>query len=115
MSEKANLNPKEFWSKIARVPKAAGCEVVEKAVILYVLLTEGEVPGWLRGGILACLAYFLWPLDAIPDFLPGGYLDDLAAMVLLLAELHVYMTPGLRSRVKELMPEKCKRRESWSN
>ena len=107
------ISPKDFWGKIARVPKVAGCEIVEKAVTLYVLLTEGEVPWWLRGSILACLAYFLWPLDAIPDYLPGGYLDDLAAMVLLLADLHVYVTPSLRQRVQDLLPEKCKRREPW--
>lgn len=110
MRVQRGISGKEFWGKVARVPKAAGCEVIERAVTLYVLLTEEAVPWWLRGSIVACLAYFLWPLDAVPDYLPGGYLDDLAAMVFLLAELHVYITPALRQRVQELTPKRWKRR-----
>jgi len=34
--------------------------------------------------LIGSLAYFLSPLDAVPDFLPGGYVDDLS---LLLASL----------------------------
>jgi len=112
VSQKPYVDPKDFWGKISRLPKSAGGEVVEKAVTLYVLLTDGNVPLWLRGSILACLSYFLWPLDTVPDFLPGGYVDDLAAMVLLLAELHAYQTPTACQRIENLVPEKFKRRKA---
>ena len=36
---------------------------------------------------LAAVLYFISPLDLIPDFLPGGFLDDLAVLTLVLASL----------------------------
>ena len=31
--------------------------------------------------VVGCLAYFLWPIDAIPDFLPVlGQMDDAAVI-----------------------------------
>lgn len=37
--------------------------------------------------IIACLVYFLHPVDIIPDFLPGGYADDMAVVAALFASL----------------------------
>ena len=66
------LDPKAFWGKVMRAPKSAGYEIIEKAITLYVLLTESEVPLWLRGSIVACLAYFVWPFDPSPITSPAA-------------------------------------------
>ncbi|MDO3378110.1 YkvA family protein [Geoalkalibacter halelectricus] len=105
-----SLNVEDFWRKIGRIPKAAGSEVVRKALLLYLVLTDAQAPLWVRGCVTICLLYFLWPLDAVPDYLPGGYLDDLAAMTLLLVEIHVFVTPALRQRADQLMPERFRSR-----
>lgn len=107
MSDRIREN--DFWRKIIELPRSAGREVFEKALTLYVLLTEAKVPVWVKTSCTLCLLYFLCPIDAVPDFLPGGYLDDLGAMALLLSELHIYSTPALKQRVEELMPEWAKR------
>lgn len=101
---KSRYSAARFQEKIVKLPSSAGRNVLEKALTLYVLLTEGDVPWWVKASIVATLGYFICPFDAVPDFLPGGYLDDLAAMGLLLGELYVFITPAVRQRVGELLP-----------
>lgn len=36
---------------------------------------------------LAAVLYFVNPLDAIPDFLPGGFIDDLAILAAVLKQM----------------------------
>lgn len=46
-------------------------------VLLSRLVTDPRVPGNVKAKVAAGLAYFLMPLDLIPDFLgPVGMLDD---------------------------------------
>jgi uncharacterized membrane protein YkvA (DUF1232 family) len=50
----------------------------------YVTNSYREVPWRIIAAIAAAIAYFVMPLDAVPDFIPGvGYLDD--ALVVKLA------------------------------
>lgn len=46
--------------------------------MLVKLSTDADVPKNNKGQIVAALAYFLLPIDVIPDFIPGlGWADDL--------------------------------------
>ena len=45
-------------------------------VLLARLARDPRVPGWVKRRFVACLVYFLSPVDLIPDFLPLGFLDD---------------------------------------
>lgn len=94
--------------KIAGMSRQAGCAVIRSAITLYVLLRESNAPPWAKGGIIAALAYFICPLDAIPDFLPGGFLDDLAAMTLLLGRLQVFVDDTVQKRIDQLLPKHCR-------
>jgi len=79
---------------------------VEKALLLYVLLTARETPAWVRALVLAALAYLINPLDALPDALVGiGLTDDLAVLALALERVSRYVTPAVRERARELTPE----------
>lgn len=70
-----------FWTKIARYALKAGRKLIEKALILYFVATDGDTPRWAKASIFAALAYFVSPLDAIPDVLPAvGYSDDLSVL-----------------------------------
>ena len=53
--------------KLARHALAAGREVVEKVLWLYYASRRPDVPRWAKLTIYAALAYFILPLDAIPD------------------------------------------------
>jgi uncharacterized membrane protein YkvA (DUF1232 family) len=46
--------------------------------ILYLAYRDPRVPWYAKAFMLAIVAYFLNPIDLIPDFVPVlGYLDDL--------------------------------------
>jgi uncharacterized membrane protein YkvA (DUF1232 family) len=95
-----------FHKKISKLPRKTGRKILDRALILYVLLTESDAPWWVRTSIVGVLGYLITPADCIPDFLPLGLADDLALMGLLLAELHLYTTPEVKQRAEELRPVK---------
>lgn len=108
--ENKEISDHDFLQKIAEVPKRAGCIVIRNAVTLYILLNESDIPGWAKVSIVAALTYFICPIDAIPDFLPGGYMDDLAAMTLLLGQLDVFMDARTLKLVEQRLPSFCQKK-----
>jgi len=98
-----------FWNKITRMPGDAGCAVLRAACTLYVLLRESSTPVWAKTAIIGALGYFIFPLDAIPDILPGiGYADDLAMMTLLLGQLYAFINQDIKDQVESMLPERCR-------
>jgi uncharacterized membrane protein YkvA (DUF1232 family) len=71
-----------FWEKLGKHGAEAGAGVLDKALVLYYTLKGPKTPVRIRAAIMGALAYFVMPLDAIPDTLLGvGYLDDLGVLV----------------------------------
>ena len=69
-----------FWRKfgryVARVPFA------EELLTAYYCAFDRETPNHVRAALLAALAYFVMPLDAVPDVLPAiGFTDDAAVVI----------------------------------
>lgn len=110
-----DISDHDFLEKIGRMPRKASCAVIRNAVTLYVLLRESDAPAWAKVSIVAALAYFISPIDAIPDFLPGGYIDDLAAMALLLGQLDVFMDAETLALVEQRLPSFCRRKDIESS
>ncbi len=92
--------------KVQRVPKSAGRAIVEKALLLRQLMASPEVPAWAKALVVGVLGYFILPLDVVPDILgAAGYVDDFAAMLIVLAELDRYVTPSLEREAKAALPD----------
>ncbi|MGB7983130.1 MAG: YkvA family protein [Candidatus Nanopelagicales bacterium] len=77
------VQDRRFWAKVrsvvGRVPFAT------EVVAAYFAMRDKDTP-WRHKAILAgAIAYFILPLDAIPDFLPMGYADDAAAITAAIA------------------------------
>ncbi|MEF2071542.1 YkvA family protein [Consotaella aegiceratis] len=54
---------------------------MEDVVAAYYCAIDSETPTATRGILLAALAYFVLPVDIVPDFLFGlGFTDDLAVL-----------------------------------
>jgi uncharacterized membrane protein YkvA (DUF1232 family) len=70
-----------FWEKLAKYARTAGLQVTESALKLYYALLDSDTPAWARAVIAGTLVYFVVPVDLIPDFIPGGYADDLGALI----------------------------------
>lgn len=77
---------KTFWTT---VKKAAGkVPFMEDVVAAYYCALDPETPTKTRAILIAALAYFVLPLDSIPDFIVGfGFTDDLAVLSAALASL----------------------------
>ena len=81
-----------LWKKLRRYAAIAGKELVEKVLTLFETLRDRDTPAWARAVIIGALGYFISPLDAIPDVIPGaGYADDLGAVAAALATVAVYI------------------------
>lgn len=89
-----------FWNKIKHYARLAGLETIEVALKLYYALQDRDTPKWAKTVIYSSLIYFISPVDAVPDVLPGGYADDLATLLSAVATVSAY--------IKEAHAEKAK-------
>ena len=88
-----------FWEKLRRFARRAGRSVVERALRLYYAAQDPRTPPWARRAIYAALAYFIVPIDVIPDFVPGiGYVDDLGTLLLTLLVVSAYVSADIKAR-----------------
>lgn len=88
-------------TKLARHAKAAGREVVEKVLWLYYASRRPDVPRWAKLTIYGALAYFIMPLDAIPDFTPlAGYGDDLGVLTAALLTVAYYVDDEVKAKAR---------------
>ncbi|ANC54458.1 MAG: uncharacterized membrane protein YkvA (DUF1232 family) [Brevundimonas sp.] len=75
---------KGFWPKIQRT--AARIPFADQALAAWYAARDPQTPMAAKGMIFAGLAYFVMPVDAIPDIFAGiGYTDDAAVITALLA------------------------------
>lgn len=81
-----------FWPKIRRV--AAKIPFAADALSVWWCAKDPATPAAAKGMMLAGLAYFVLPTDAIPDLLAGiGFTDDAAVMAALLAVVGKHVKP----------------------
>lgn len=90
-----------FWDKLQRFAKAAGKDVVEKALLLYYAAQEENAPAWAKATVAGALGYFILPLDAIPDLVPmTGYTDDLGVLAIAMIALATYINDNVREKAR---------------
>ena len=75
---------KGFWPKMRRT--AARIPFADQALSVWYAARDPDTPMTAKGLMLGALAYFVLPVDAIPDIFAGiGYTDDAAVITALLA------------------------------
>ena len=95
-----------FWNKVKNFALKAGREVIEKALWLYYAAQQPSTPAWARTVIYGALAYFVLPVDAMPDAIPvAGFTDDLGALVAALGTVSMYVTDQVKQMASEKMRE----------
>jgi uncharacterized membrane protein YkvA (DUF1232 family) len=76
--------------------------MIENALILFHVLKDRDTPAWATAAIVSALAYFISPLDVIPDFVPViGFTDDFAALVTALSAVAMHIKPEHRRMARE--------------
>ena len=95
---------KGFWPKMRRV--AARIPFAGQVLSIWYAARDPETPTASKGIMLAGLAYFVLPTDAIPDIFAGiGFTDDAAVIAALLATLGA----NVKRRHRELADRALKR------
>lgn len=91
-----------FWNKVIKYAKTAGQEVIEKALWLYYAAQNPQTPTWAKTTIYGALGYFILPIDAIPDMLPGvGYTDDLGVIAAAITAVSMYITDEVKQQAAQ--------------
>lgn len=82
-----------FWATVKRAARQV--PFMEDVVAAYYCALDDQTPGRVRGILLAALAYFVLPLDGMPDFLAFvGFSDDIAVLAAALAAIRAHLTPA---------------------
>ena len=87
-----------FWQKVADTAQKAGVKIIYGALLLFYASMDKNVPLADKAKIYGALGYFILPVDLIPDFLPGGYVDDLGAVVWALKTVWDNITPETHNK-----------------
>jgi uncharacterized membrane protein YkvA (DUF1232 family) len=88
-----------FWPKIRRT--FAAVPFATEALSVWYCAKDEDTPLVAKGMMFAALAYFVLPVDAIPDFIAGlGYTDDAAVFTALLALLGKNLKPQHREAAR---------------
>jgi uncharacterized membrane protein YkvA (DUF1232 family) len=99
----ARLNEKRvmrgFWPKMRKV--AAHVPFASDALAVWFCARDEETPLAAKGMMFAALAYFVMPVDAIPDVIAGiGYTDDAAVFMAMLTLVGKNLKPRHRAAAR---------------
>ena len=86
-------------------------EVAEAAIteILEGSATPSQMTAFIvalraKGVLIGALAYFILPVDVIPDFILGlGFTDDVTVLAAAIATIRAHMKPRHREQAKEAL------------
>ncbi len=88
-----------FWKKLLRV--AGRIPFAEDLAAAYFCAVDPLTPGRVRGVLFAALAYFVMPMDVIPDFIAGfGFTDDAAVLATAIGLVSGHIKPRHRQRAR---------------
>jgi len=105
---KAKQNKDEFLVKKKfenKAKKLVGrIKFLQDAVGLYYCAIDPKTETWVKVLAFSALAYFIIPLDAIPDYIPiAGYIDDAGIIASAIKKLSDKINEEHRSKAKELL------------
>lgn len=79
IARNSRIVEKSFWQKLLKV--AGYVPFAEELAAAYFCALDPITPARVKGILIAALAYFVLPFDAIPDFIAGfGFTDDAAVL-----------------------------------
>ncbi|EGY26281.1 hypothetical protein DA2_1464 [Desulfovibrio sp. A2] len=100
----SEYSEKTFWDKVAEHALDAGKDVISHALTLYYTMQRDSTPMWAKSIIVSALAYFILPIDAVPDIVPVvGYVDDLGALAAAYAAVAMHISEEDKEMAKKRM------------
>jgi uncharacterized membrane protein YkvA (DUF1232 family) len=97
-----DVEESKLWNKITRFAKKAGIKLVYTALLLWFAYQRQETPKWAKRIILGVIAYFLSPIDMIPDLTPFlGFTDDLGILGMGLVAIAGYINEDVKVNARK--------------
>ena len=87
--------------------RAAGqIPFMDEVLAGYFCALDNRTPVRVRGTLFAALAYFVLPLDLLPDFVLGlGFTDDVSVLLAALGTIRAHITPAQRAAARDFLDE----------
>ncbi|MEO1065844.1 MAG: YkvA family protein [Pseudomonadota bacterium] len=94
----------QFWATLRRALRFVPFS--EELVAAYYCALDPETPFRVRATLMGALAYFVLPLDTIPDFILGvGFTDDVTVLLAALAAVRSHITEAHRAAAKKALDD----------
>jgi uncharacterized membrane protein YkvA (DUF1232 family) len=78
--------------------------LAQDVVAMYFCMLDPKTPVWVKATAAAALAYFVLPIDAIPDLMPlVGLSDDASVLAAALTAISAHVTGDHRDRARAWM------------
>ena len=72
----------------------------------YYCATDGETPSWVKAVLMGAVAYFVLPVDLLPDFIAVlGFTDDASVLMAALSAVGGHIREPHRERAKAKLGE----------
>ena len=92
----------QFWDKLKRV--AGQIPFVDDLVAAYFCSMDINTPLNVRATLLGALAYFILPIDIVPDFIEGfGFGDDAAVLAAAISLVATHILPKHRAAAAKVL------------
>ncbi len=93
-----------FWPKVrATVGKVP---FMEDAVAAYYCAADRDTPVWVRATLMGALAYFVIPVDMIPDIVAGlGFTDDATVILAALRAISGNIKDEHRTKAQNVLAD----------
>jgi uncharacterized membrane protein YkvA (DUF1232 family) len=93
-----------FWTALKRVVRQV--PFTTDLVAAYYCAMDSSTPFRVRATLLGALAYFILPIDVIPDFIVGlGYTDDAAVLALAIRRVAGHITERHREAARATLAD----------
>lgn len=94
-----------FWSTVR---KAAGrIPFMEDVVAAYFCALDPSTPTRVRATLITALAYFVVPVDLLPDFIVGiGFTDDMAVLMTAISAIRSNLRPAHYEAAREALEDR---------
>lgn len=91
-----------FWPKFRRF--VGKVPFSDDLLAAYFCAFDVKTPRKVRGVLLAALAYFILPIDFVPDFIVGlGFSDDATVLMTAFGLVSQYVKPKHKEKAREVL------------
>ncbi len=87
---------------LEKVKKGPVKDIWDRVIALYDLIKDSNASKVAKVLAITALIYLLSPVDLVPDFIPGGFIDDVGVILSVIASIGVEIEKYLKKKNNSL-------------